>query len=83
VDGRNPNGSAYQGTLRLDQKGHEIAAVWHVGSADYAGTGVIEGRVVTINWGDPSPVFYVVMPNGSLHGTWADGAGLEKLVPVR
>ena len=36
-------------------------------------------QVLMINWGQSTPVVYVVMPGGELHGTWAGGTALEKL----
>lgn len=53
---------------------------WIVGKQSYAGTGLREGRVVTVNWGDTYPVVYVVMPGGKMFGTWADGKALERAV---
>ncbi len=38
-----------------------------------------EGRVVTVDWGAETPVVYVVMPGGALHGTWDGGMALERL----
>lgn len=78
--GRNPNGSTYSGTVTVSQNGGELAFSWDVGSS-YRGTGFQDGRVVTIDWGDANPVVYVVMPNGALHGTWANGLALERLTP--
>ena len=37
--------------------------------------------MLVVTWGDTYPVYYVILPNGELHGTWANGTGLEKLVP--
>ena len=48
---------------------------------EHRGVGVLDGRVVTVDWGDATPVIYVVMEDGELHGTWADGTALEKLTP--
>ncbi|KMW59575.1 hypothetical protein AIOL_004557 [Candidatus Rhodobacter oscarellae] len=43
--------------------------------------GRVDGRVVTVNWGSATPVVYVWMPDGTLHGTWDGGLALEKLTP--
>lgn len=81
AEGRNPDGSAYSGTVQLTHSANVVSMAWRVGSSSYIGTGVQEGRVITVNWGADTPVVYVVMPDGSLHGTWANGAALEKLTP--
>lgn len=79
VEGRNPDGSGYAGTVRITENGDAISMAWQVGTQTYSGTGVRQGRVITVNWGDAFPVVYVIMPNGALHGTWADGRASERL----
>mmetsp|Transcript_22313 Transcript_22313/g.35572 ORF Transcript_22313/g.35572 Transcript_22313/m.35572 type:complete len:137 (+) Transcript_22313:4825-5235(+) len=81
AEGRNPDGSAYTGEVQMTQSADVISMAWRVGSSSYIGTGVRAGRVLTIDWGQATPVVYVVMSDGSLHGTWADGLGLERLTP--
>ena len=54
---------------------------WRVGRETYTGEGRIDGRVLTVDWGAEDPIVYVLMPDGELHGTWADGRALEKLSP--
>ena len=80
-DGRNADGSAYDGRVQIVQQGEAVEFTWNIGSDVFRGAGTIEGRVVTVDWGDSSPVIYVVMTDGELHGTWADGTALEKLTP--
>lgn len=81
ADGRNPNGSSYSGRVQISDSGGNVAMSWQVGSQAYSGTGRHDGQVLTVNWGDSHPVIYVIMRNGELHGTWANGHGLEKLTP--
>jgi hypothetical protein len=81
VTGRNADGSGYSGTARITDTNGAVAIQWTVGGQSYSGQGIREGRVVTVNWGDATPVVYVLMPNGALHGTWADGLALDRLVP--
>lgn len=82
VEGRNTDGSRYSGSLTLQQEGETVAAAWVVGSTSYTGHGPLDGRVLTINWApDQAPVVYVTMPDGTLHGTWANGLALEKATP--
>ncbi|NKB26395.1 MAG: hypothetical protein GKR99_02065 [Rhodobacteraceae bacterium] len=80
AEGRNPDGSAYSGTVRIEETDGAVAFAWNVGGQTYAGTGVREGRVVTVDWGAETPVVYVVMPGRELHGTWGGGTALERLV---
>ena len=77
VYGRNVDGSAYEGTAQIVPAGDKTFTVfWSVGT-EYSGTGTLEGAVLTVEWGSSSPAVYVVMPDGELHGTWADGLALE------
>ncbi|MDU8911115.1 hypothetical protein [Aestuariicoccus sp. MJ-SS9] len=78
VDGRNPDGSSYSGQMVLTDAGDRITVNWTVGNQSYSGTGTLDGRVIEIDWGSADPVVYVIMPNGNLHGTWADGRALER-----
>jgi len=77
--GRNADGSAYSGTVNIAPLGpNQVTVYWSVGST-YSGVGTLNGDVLTVNWGANHPAFYIVMPDGELHGTWDDGAGLELL----
>ncbi|WP_224813891.1 hypothetical protein [Hasllibacter sp. MH4015] len=77
--GRNPDGSAYSGTVEIIDNGNGTVTVeWSVGS-EYSGVGILSGDVLTVEWGADDRAFYIVMPDGELHGTWADGTGLELL----
>lgn len=81
VEGRNPDGSSYRGTVQIRDTQGTVAMNWQVGSQAYSGTGSRNGAVVWVNWGDTFPVVYVRMPSGELHGTWANGRALERLIP--
>lgn len=84
VSGRNPDGSGYSGTVTLSLQGDAYQVLWTIAGQQYSGTGRLDGRVLTVDWqGDSNPVIYVVMPDGSLHGTWADGYALDRLAPAR
>ncbi|GAB5449277.1 hypothetical protein [Gymnodinialimonas sp.] len=77
--GRNADGSAYSGTVAISGNSNGTVTVnWSVGST-YSGVGVLNGDVLTVEWGAQHPAFYLVMPDGELHGTWGDGEGLELL----
>lgn len=80
VNGRNPNGSAYNGTVQIIDNNGAVAMSWQVGNT-YSGVGKIEGRVLTVDWGADAPVIYVINADGTLYGTWAKGKALELLTP--
>ena len=69
------------GTVWIDHAGKGYSFRWQIGSQSYRGTASKSGDVVTVDWGDTHPVFYLVIPDCELHGTWADGRALEKLTP--
>jgi len=79
--GRYPDGTAYTGTVRIEDDGASIRVMWAIGTRSYLGAGPRDGRVITVDWGDATPIVYVVMDDGELHGTWADGTAHEKLIP--
>ncbi len=81
AEGRNPDGSAYVGTVQIAEVGGKVSISWTVGAQSYRGIGARDGRVLVIDWGADDPVIYVIMPDGSLHGTWAHGKALERLLP--
>lgn len=81
IHGLNPDGSTYLGSLTLTGQGTTVTAAWRVAGKGYSGTGTLDGRILTIDYGDPTPVQYIVMPDGKLHGTWSDGLALERATP--
>jgi hypothetical protein len=56
---------------------------WKVGSSYYRGSGTLASNVLTVDWGDSSPVVYALQRDGTLSGLWQSGAGEETLVPNR
>jgi hypothetical protein len=81
AEGRNPDGSTYNGMVQVVEVGTSLTFSWQVGNQSYQGKGYRSGDVLWIDWGDPHPVVYVRMPSGELHGTWANGRALERLIP--
>jgi hypothetical protein len=81
AQGRNANGSSYTGTVWIDDAGESFNVDWEVGISAYSGIGTIQGNVLVVDWGDRWPIYYVILPNGELHGTWSNGAALERLIP--
>ena len=79
--GTNPDGSAYHGScvvaLRPDGT---YSFNWTIGESSTSGIGTLEKGVMTVDWGDSSPVIYQVQQDGkTLVGTWARGDATEKL----
>lgn len=77
--GMNPDGSKYSGQVQISQAGPNIEMLWTVGGQQYSGRGILQGSVMTVDWGASTPVIYVVVGN-ELHGTWDNGTALERLV---
>ncbi len=82
VAGKNPNGTTYEGTVSLSRQGGKFTLIWKVGSSGYRGVGELEGNVLTVDWGDETPVVYALMEDGSLEGLWSGGRGSERLQRV-
>jgi hypothetical protein len=81
VDGRNPNGSRYRGTVSITRIADHYRFDWKVGSKSFYGDGTMEGNVLTVNWGSATPVIYAVAENGTLNGLWDAGRAGEILTP--
>lgn len=79
--GINADGSKYEGVALITQNDNDMTITWVVNGQESSGNGTIDGRVVTVIWGDTFPAFYIIMDDGSLHGTYSDGLALEKLTP--
>lgn len=79
VYGMNADGSKYTGQVQILQVGTSVELYWNVGGQQYSGRGVLNGSVMTVDWGASTPVIYVLVGN-ELHGTWDGGNALEKLV---
>lgn len=82
VNGANPDGSRYSGSVTISQAGQGYRVDWVVGQSTYQGIGVLEGNVLTVDWGSDTPVVYALGPDGTLSGLWAAGNGEETLAPV-
>jgi uncharacterized caspase-like protein len=82
VSGRNPNGTTYDGEVDLTQQGRKYTLVWRVGASSYRGVGELEGNILTVDWGDKTPVVYALGEGGRLTGLWAGGRGAEELTRI-
>jgi hypothetical protein len=79
--GINPDGSPYEGSCFVALKPDGTYGFdWEVGESTYVGIGTLLNGVMTVDWGDSSPVIYRVQQGGKvLVGTWSDGHATEKL----
>ncbi|MES0810236.1 caspase family protein [Roseibium sp. SCPC15] len=77
--GRNPDGSTYTGTVEVSRQGRKFTLIWQVGADSYRGVGALEGNVLTVDWGDTTPVVYALTGDGVLQGLWSGGRGSENL----
>ena len=82
VDGRNPDGTAYSGVARVIQIGDQVRITWEIAGRRFEGQGVVQGDQITVDWGDTTPVIYVILDDGTLSGTWAGGQGSDVLTPI-
>ncbi|MGE0155709.1 MAG: caspase domain-containing protein [Geobacter sp.] len=82
VQGKNPNGSSYSGTVVISKSADTYFLVWKISSSTYSGSGKLVGRTLTVEWGDSSPVIYQLENDGRLVGTWSRGTALETLTPL-
>ena len=65
VQGTNPNGSPYQGTLTIERSGALYQVRWKIGTDTYEGQGTLNGSTLTVDWGQPDPVIYQGLNDGT------------------
>jgi hypothetical protein len=87
VEGVNPSGSKYKGKASLQLQGDTYTVTWTISNEKFSGSGSLSGDVLAVNWktntGVSGVVNYQVNEDGTLRGSWAEGAGAETLIPVR
>jgi Caspase domain len=81
VEGRNADGSSYDGAVTITKHGKVYQLRWSVGSTSYKGSGTLKDNFLTVNWGSTTPVVYALAEDGSLTGLWNAGLGEETLTP--
>ncbi len=81
VSGKNPDGAAYEGTVDLSKQGKTYVLKWTVGESSYEGKGTLDDNLLTVEWGNATPVVYALSKDGSLGGLWEAGKGEETLTP--
>jgi hypothetical protein len=81
VEGRNPEGKDYEGTVTIAADGDGYRLSWKVGDSAYEGTGSFADNLLTVDWGGTTPIVYALADDGSLTGLWDSGHGEETLTP--
>jgi hypothetical protein len=81
VDGKNADGSGYQGNVEITGQGKGYHLTWQVGGSSYEGDCKLAGNLLTVEWGAATPMVYALKPDGSLAGLWDAGKGQETLTP--
>jgi hypothetical protein len=87
VEGRNADGSAYDGTLELvPRRDGTWVLTWRLGSDTVRGLGLVQGEVLSVGYaagGAPGIAVYRILPDGRLEGSWTmgEGVGRETLTP--
>jgi hypothetical protein len=77
--GKNPDGSAYRGTVAIRAKGGLLLFQWKVGDSATHGTGLLEGSTVGVALESGVAIYQAVPNNGgiSLIGLWKTENGKE------
>ena len=82
VQGRNPNGSTYSGTLPVSRiEGDIYEFRWSIAGQTYRGRGAWRDGRISVDYGGQHPAVYSWNENGYLDGSWAGGSGKERLIP--
>jgi hypothetical protein len=86
LEGSNPDGSTYEGTLDVTASGD--AFNWNWNGGEYLGVGLQQDDIVSVAWGSDAcyVVSYVIGEDGVLTGKWTDmaisGIGADVATPT-
>jgi hypothetical protein len=86
VEGTNPDGSKYEGTLDVTALGEAFSWSWNGG--ENKGIGLQQGDIVSVAWGADAcyVVSYIIEDTGVLSGKWTDmamsGMGTDVATPT-
>lgn len=69
MEGRNPDGSPYGGTVDIVQSGTLAILTWRIGENVFVGTGVASSRSIAAAYG-PIVVLFEKGDDGALTGVW-------------
>ena len=62
VEGRNPEGEDYEGTVTIAEDGDGYRLSWKVGDSAYEGTGNFADNLLTVDWGGTTPIVSTRLP---------------------
>lgn len=79
VEGKNPSGSSYAGTVIIMSRDGSYHLTWEVGDSVYEGRGTIKDKFLTVEWESVTPIVYALGADGRLSGLWDSGRGEERL----
>jgi hypothetical protein len=79
--GTNPNGSTYRGDVSIKADGNAYFFHWCISGQTFQGNGVLQGKSISVDWGQQHPVIYQVGSDGVLRGKWDNGRATEDLFP--
>lgn len=71
INGKNPQGENYRGTLTVNESGEGYTFDWEAGN-NFSGFGIRAGSFVAVGFGGKQCAFvgYDVQPDGTLDGKW-------------
>lgn len=78
LEGRNPDGSSYGGTVDIERKGDVLSLRWEVGGSTHHGVGLRHGPLLVAAWGPKDALGGAVayrVRERSLEGPWAANGG--------
>jgi hypothetical protein len=88
VQGTNPNGSTYGGTVQITPTGSSCRITWQTGSTSSSGICMLANKAFAASYilqGQQGLVVYELQSDGSLKGWWTiagqTGVGTENLTP--
>ena len=88
VQGTNPNGSTYGGTVQITPTGSSCRITWQTGSTSSSGICMLANKAFAASYilqGQQGLVVYELKSDGSLRGWWTiagqEGVGTENLYP--
>ena len=83
VRGANADGSTYSGNAVIRLEGDCYRFRWLIANGDaFEGVGTRNGNIITVEWGQKSPVIYEIGNDDVLYGKWDNGRGTETLTPA-
>jgi len=83
VHGANADGSTYSGNAVIKLEGDCYRFRWLIANGDaFEGVGTRNGNIITVEWGQKSPVIYEIGNDDVLYGKWDNGRGTETLTPA-